>query len=165
MSASLLSIQVKFTLLYSDNTRYIYINPNWTIKQIYESIDPIIKQVFGINDFILIEQYKNIDSLFFPKEAQMHLNKYNTNYQKIKEIWTDKLNVSFYVKDLNAIYPQLLEQNILFQNNISCPICFEIGYLCNRYGCSHYLCDQCYIKCCKHDGCPFCRQSRDPKLV
>lgn len=165
MAASLLSVPVNFTQLYSNNTRFIYINPNWSIKQMYESISPIIKQIFQIDEFILIEQGKNIDSLFFPKEAQLHIAKNNTDYQKIKELWTDKLNVSFYVKDLNAIYSQLLEQNILFQNNVSCPICFEINYLCNRYGCSHYLCDQCYIKCYKQDGCPFCRQSRDPKLT
>lgn len=162
MTASLLSIQVKFTLLYSDNSRYIHINPHWTIKQMYESIKPIIKQIFQIDDFILIEQGRNIDSLFFPKEAQLHINK---NNQKIKELWTDKLNVSFYVKNLNAIYPQLVEQNILFQNSISCPICFETCYLCNRYGCSHYLCDQCYVKCSKQYGCPICRQCRYPKLT
>ena len=131
----------------------------------YESINPIIKHIFSINDFILIEQDKNIDNIFFPKEAQMHLNKNNISYKKIKEIWTDKLNVSFYVKDLNTIYPQLIQQNILFQNNITCPICFEKDYLCNRYGCLHYLCDECYVKCCKKDGCPICRQSRDSKLA
>jgi hypothetical protein len=163
MSASLLSIPVNFTPLYTENTKTIYINPNWTIKQMYESIAPIIKQLFNIDEFILIEINSNKIN-YFPKEAQLHINK-NTyknviNYEKIKNIWTDKLNVSFYVKDLNAIYHELHDKNILFQKNTSCPICFEIDYLCNRYGCSHYICDYCYAKCCKQDCCPICRQSR-----
>jgi hypothetical protein len=160
MTASLLSIPVNFTPLYSENSKTIYINPNWTIKQLYESIAPIIKQLFEIDEFILIENRITPYNTEFPKEAQIHIYKNNTSYKKIKQLWSDNLNVSFFVKDLNAIYSQLDNKNILFQKNISCPICFESGYLCNRYGCSHYLCDQCYTKCVNQLLCPICRQSR-----
>jgi hypothetical protein len=107
MSASLLSVLVNFTPLYSNNARSIHINPNWTIKQMYESIAPIVKQIFQIDEFILIENKNNSHTTDFPKEAQIHIHKSNTSYTKVKEIWSDNLNVSFLIKDLNAVYPDL----------------------------------------------------------
>lgn len=159
---SLISIPINFTLLYTTNTKCININPNWTIKQLYESISSIIKQIFQINKFVLIEKNNN-KLLPFPNEAYPSIQHFYNNL-KLKEIWTNHLNISFYVKDLNKVYKQLTEQNILFKNdNSTCTICFEPDYLCNRYGCSHYLCDNCYVKCYnRNNECPTCRQKRDP---
>uniref|UniRef100_A0A6C0ISP8 RING-type domain-containing protein n=1 Tax=viral metagenome TaxID=1070528 RepID=A0A6C0ISP8_9ZZZZ len=163
---SLLSIPVSFTPLYSTNIKSIHINPNWTIKQLYDSISPIIKQLFHINEFVLIEIKSNNTNNLFPNEAYPHIeiNNINTStFQKINTLWTSKLNVSFYVKDLNIDYPQLYAKNILFQRDASCPICFESGYLCNRYGCTHYLCNNCYVRCGElsslYNRCPICRQN------
>jgi hypothetical protein len=160
----LLYTPVYFTPIYTINTKCININPNWTIKQLYESIGPIIKQMFQIDEFILIEMKNRNTYSNFPKEAQPYIPINSNASQKLKDIWSNKLNVSFYIKDLNNVYPQLDTRNILFQRSSTCPICFDVDYLCNRYGCSHYLCDNCYAKCYETvatNGCPICRKKID----
>lgn len=158
---SLLSIPVAFKEIFTNTTHDIHVNPNWSITQFMIIIKPCISKKFNIpiNNIEIIEagQYN-----YIMPESAPSLTNADT---KLKDKWSEKLNVSFYVRNKNHIYPQLtinpLRNTHLAPIIGDCPICFDMveTFLC--YNCSHRICNQCYNNCRRrnYNICPICRQN------
>jgi hypothetical protein len=163
---SLQSKPVTFKEVWSTNTRTLHINPHWTITQFIETIRQPISSEFYVNDFEIVETGQ--DLLGIPAEDAPCLEKSDI---KLKQKWGPELNVSFYVRRKNHIYPELQNyylrlNGINVRNDVNnplrqteCPVCFEITALVNRYSCSHGICNMCFHRCRESNftNCPLCR--------
>lgn len=154
----LLDVPVSFKELFTTKVSIININPNFTVSQMLDTYSDIIKYMFDCENFILIPTNQVINETF-PPETGYVLERSN---KRLRDLYGNKLDVSFYVKDLNKEYQQLSEKNILYKKS-ECFVCFDEKYLCNRFGCQHFICDICYDRCSRTNrkkGCPQCSQIR-----
>ena len=176
MTLSLMATQVIFKEVWTNHTRIFNVNPYWTVTQFLDSMRPLIKNEFNINNFEIVEAGQYIPGI--PSEEAPSLIASDII---IRNKWGPKLSVSFYIRRKNYNYLQLRElsirQNIIGygETNIStnpilmnletieeCPICLEnIQFINNRnnFGCSHNICNECYINCQvrNYTSCPICR--------
>jgi hypothetical protein len=145
----LLSVLVNFKEVWSNNTRQIYVNPHWTVRQFISTVKPIIEEVFRLQNyrFEIIEAGQN--------DGELALGLQNSDIP-LKQLWGKNLNVSFYIRRKNYPYPQLQEQNII-END--CPVCLFNTLVTRHYQCSHQICRQCYLRCNQNNYtvCPICR--------
>jgi hypothetical protein len=158
----LLEVPVTFKELYSSKNIIINVNPHFTTKQMIDTYSDIIQSLFHCDEFVLIptNHIHVVNNNMFPPEANYILEKTN---DRLRDLYGSKLNVSFYVKDINKDYDELTNKNILFKKS-ECFVCFDQNYLCNRFSCQHFICDNCYIKCFNYYSeyrCPQCRKSRE----
>jgi len=144
-----LSVPVNFKEVWSTNVRQIYINPHWTVRQFMDTVRPIIRTMFSLQNygFEIIEAGQN------DGELARGLQVSDT---QLKQLWGQNLNVSFYIRRKNFLYPQMQEQNIV---ETDCPVCLENTLLSNWYQCSHQICRQCHNRCIQinFNICPVCR--------
>ena len=150
------SVLVNFKEVYTSNICKLNINPNWTTRQFLDNIWPHISRYFNTHNFEIVEAGKN--TYDYPAEAAPSLQRTNI---RLKDKWTETLNVSFYVRKLDSqlISPniQIMSINPLIMNE--CPICLETLHLINRVGCSHQICAHCNSRCIRmgYTICPLCR--------
>jgi hypothetical protein len=166
---SLTSIPINFKEVFTTNVRTLHINPNWTVTQFLETVRPIIEQEFNCE-----QQYFDIvptgqDAPGIPAEAGSPVDLPDV---RIKHIWGNNLQIAFYIRRKNVVYPQLQNLNrnlqsdpevnpIIIQSAFlhECPVCFESSEMINRYSCSHQICTDCYYRCLNTHNtiCPLCR--------
>jgi len=154
----LLEVPVTFKELYDDKTYTININPYLTVSQMLDTYSNAINYIFNCENFVLIPTGQNIRDVFSPESGYI----LERSYKRLIDEYGAKLNVAFYVKNLNKEYQQLTDRNILYKKS-ECFVCFDEKYLCNRFSCQHYICDICYDRCSRNysnNGCPQCRQTR-----
>jgi transposase len=95
-----------------------------------------------------------------PAESGPALTKTQT---KLKDLWTSKLDVAFYVRNKNGLYPELNLNELRRRNCLTgeCPICMETRMLYLRHSCEHRFCSHCYTNC-ENNGyfiCSVCRRA------
>jgi len=168
---SLHSIRVNFKEVFTTNVRNLYINPFWTVRQFLETVKPIISQEFNCQQkhIEIIETGQDLPGI--PAEAGLPLV---ISDIPIRQKWGQNLNIAFYIRRKNHVYPQLEnlnnnryidpEVNPIITNSTttnSCPVCLETVSLLNRYRCSHLICTNCYYCCLnnEHIVCPICRSN------
>jgi hypothetical protein len=152
-----MSIPVDFKKVFTNEVRHLSLNPSWTTHQMLETIVPIISQQLDIPE----DEVEIVEAspAFKPAEAGPFLTKTQT---KLKDLWTSELNVAFYVRKKNGLYPELNLNAIRRSQFIcdECPVCMETQNLYLRHRCEHRLCNNCYEHC-ENSGyfiCPLCRQ-------
>jgi hypothetical protein len=155
---SLLSIPVVFKEVFKNDVRHLYLNPSWTTQQMLETIIPIIATQLSVqeDEVEVIEVRTDIN----PAESGPALTKTQT---KLKDLWTSELNVAFYVRKKNGLYPELNLNALRRHNGLTgeCPVCMETTMVYLRHSCDHRLCSHCYTNC-ENNGyfiCPLCRQA------
>ena len=55
MTLSLMATQVIFKEVWTNHTRIFNVNPYWTVTQFLDSMRPLIKNEFNINNFEIVE--------------------------------------------------------------------------------------------------------------
>jgi len=160
---SLLSIPVSFKEVYTTNVRNFHVNPNWTITQFIQTIGPHICREFNvIEDNLEIIEAGQYTTGIKPEAAPA----LTQDTIKIKDKWGPKLQVSFYVRRKDYLYPEM-NLNLIRQtpNTVpsiidDCPVCFENVTLTSRHTCSHTICNRCHQHCLSinYTICPICRQ-------
>jgi hypothetical protein len=129
-----------------------------------ESVRQPLSIEFNSDDFDIVEAGQDMP-IGIPAEAAPALE--NSDI-KLKNKWGPDLNVAFYIRRRNHVYPQL--RNIIINSNnvhfreenstmTECPVCFDNTILISRYGCSHSICINCYQRCqqVSYTICPLCR--------
>jgi hypothetical protein len=166
---SITSIAINFKEVFTTHVCTLHLNPNWSVNQMIDIVKPILQEEFNIQqqDFDIVATGQ--DSPGIPAEAGQPLQRSET---KIKNIWGNKLNIAFYIRRKNLLYPQLqnlnrnlytdIEVNPIITNSAvthECPICFESTQMINRYSCIHQICTHCYYRCLNSNNttCPLCR--------
>ena len=161
---SLLSVPISFKEVSTSNVRNFRVNPNWTITQFIQSVGPLICREFNIEEGKLeIIEAGQYTAGIRPESAPA----LNFDSTKIKDKWGIKLQVAFYIRRKDYLYPEM-NLNLLRQSSIptvasivdDCPICFETISLTSRHSCSHRICDRCHQHCLSisYTICPLCRQ-------
>lgn len=154
---SLLSIPVPFKEVFKNEVRHLQLNPSWTTQQMLETIVPIIAQQLDMQEAEV--EIVEVSSTIVPAESGPALTKTQT---KLKDLWTPNLDVAFYVRNKNGLYPELNLNAIRRIHALTgeCPVCMETQLLYLRHICEHRLCNGCYSRC-ENSGyfiCPLCRQ-------
>jgi hypothetical protein len=166
---SLTSIPINFKEVFTTNVRTLHINPNWTVNQFLDTVRPILEQEFNFESgsFEIIPTGQDAPGI--PAEAGLAVP---ISDIRIRFIWGPQLNIAFYIRRKNVVYPQLenLNRNLHLDHDINpiithsvrtneCPICLEESEMINRYRCSHQICTDCYYRCLNthNTTCPLCR--------
>ena len=164
---SILSVPVTFKEVYSSNTRSFHVNPNWTMTQFIDSVKPHICREFNVQEDNLEIVEAGQYSPGIRPEAAAPLTQ-NTTI-KMKHKWGRKLNVAFYIRRKDYLYPEM-NLNVIRQVSTSpvappviddCPVCLETVSVTSRHTCSHTICDRCHQHCLSvnYTICPICRQT------
>lgn len=168
---SLLSIPVYFKEVFTTNRRLIYLNPNWSVSQLLDSVKPILETEFNCHrdNLEIIPSGQDLPGI--PAEAGKPLK---LSEEKIKQKWGNNLHIEFYIRRKNVNYPQLqnLNINLSFDSDINpiitnsiitheCPVCYDRVQMINRYSCVHQICTNCYYLCLNTHNltCPICRSN------
>ena len=147
---------VNFKEVWTSHIYQLVIDPRWTITQFIEHISPHISREFGTNDFDIVETGQNKDGI--PSEEAPGIELSNII---LKDKWSEKLNVSFYVRRKNIVNTPLQNTNISVNPNLiqECPVCLDLRHLIGRVGCLHRVCADCNNMCLSlnYTICPVCR--------
>ena len=154
---SMQSIPVAFQEVWSNDIKYIRINPHWTLEQMIWSVKSVVKKIFRLEnydiDIVPINQMYNILHGIIP-ELGPKLIESNV---AIRNLWGLRLDIRFFVRRKNYVYPQLAELNVKIDE---CECCALETYVRRHYECKHLMCETCY---CKANGksklCPVCKSS------
>ena len=152
------NIPVYFKEVYTTKVMYYNLDHNWTKSQFMTYIRPLIARDFNINidNFEIVEtgqELRNDDNQLLPSEEAPGIE---INNVKLREIWGDSLNVSFYVRKKN-------DTNVNTSSSLpdyTCVICMNEGGT-NYYGCTHNICNICVNSCINANinRCSICRQN------
>jgi len=154
---SIQSNSVSFKEVWAPNTniKIVRVNPHWTVQQFIWSVKPVLKIMFKLEnyefDIVPMNQMYNALHHIIPELAPA-LEESN---QHLRNIWGQNLNVMFYVRKQNHLYPELLLLNV---SQHECPVCMNNTLVRCHYSCVHKCCEQCYCTIIQFNNCcPECR--------
>jgi len=154
--------------VFTVRTLQFQINPLFTVTQMIESLRPLLAVQFDINldDIEIVVSGQYMEG-YLAEEAPELV----PSNRKLCDIWCENhINMLFYVRRKNFIYPQIERNrrerearlNISIESNGDCPICLESTLITNRYSCIHGVCSTCYnrgelVSIASVRCCPLCR--------
>ena len=153
---SMQSIPVAFQEVWSNDIKYIRINPHWTLEQMIWSVKSVVKKIFRLEnydiDIVPINQVYNILHGIIPELAPKLVE---INNIPIRNIWGKRLDIHFFVRRKNYAYPRLADLNVKIDD---CECCIGETYVRKHYKCNHQMCEGCFCKeNMKSKLCPICK--------
>jgi hypothetical protein len=167
---SLTGVPVTFKEVFTTNTYTFRVNPWWTVTQFLETMTPHLRLLYNMEaiDIVVTGQ----DAPGIPAEAGQPLLPSDIC---LKNKWGRDMNVSFYVRNRNRVYPQLENLNTNTQHldtdinpiitqsvtENECPICLTNSPTLQRFRCRHVVCNNCYYTCSQNGFhiCSVCRST------
>ena len=142
---------ITFKEIFTIHTREYYINPYWTLEELYTNIGPKINVEFGINE----DELELIDTcnsyiIFTGRPVETYPALPKSSVTQLKDLWgIDMKYLSMYIRKRNS---ETSEQG-------QCMVCLEDKILEPYYQCGHKMCCQCYSSCLFNNRkfCPMCR--------
>ncbi len=87
-------VYVYFKEAWTTNTKTYLIYPDWTLNQFRDALKPLVSIDFDLEsdafEFVLVGQ----------PEGENGLSLTQSNNIKLKDLWTQELNVAFYIRRL-----------------------------------------------------------------
>lgn len=133
--------------------RQYYVNPYWSLNQLYNELKDPIKRDFNINESDL----QFVDTNICYKDKTLPIDTYpvlsKNNHTLLCDMWGIRLTYLF-------IY--IYKPRVTLLREIGdCMVCFEETELQSYYICNHKMCNRCYIQCINRSilNCPYCRET------
>lgn len=149
-------LHVRFKQVYTTKSKYYYINyDEYTVKQIYDYLRPLIERDFGFSKFHLISPKMNHSesSFHLPKEEGPPLNFLSESY--LRDVIDKDDCIFLYIYPIN-------NETENRTTNLTCVVCMENDRNILIEPCHHLCCcSACIVQMRDSSNfhCPICRVS------